>query len=117
MKLKVNKDMIKEDGFITRCSSNISKMNVFQYIWFYSEITLRKRPNILWSLLFLFCPWYDDLWWIITREGILSLTVLEFLSFILVLFFTVFGLGPIFSITYSYLRIKDAKKFCNRRTS
>ena len=119
--MKNTKDYIKHNGLITDCPSNISKMNVFEYMWYFPEMYPTfgdyRKPNIGWFILFLICPWINELYYIFCKgkvSDLLNLTIVDFLGLIIVLSITLCGLGPIAFFILAYLKIKKDKNFCEK---
>lgn len=114
----MKKEYIKENGRVTPCPSNISKMNIFEYMWLYIEMYSIfgkfRKPNIFWFVLFLICPWLDNICYTLSRYGIFELTIGDFLILLFLLFLTFCGLGPICTIIIACNEIKKAKKFCEK---
>ena len=115
------KSYITYDELITACPSNVSKMNVFEYLWYFPEMYPTfgdyRKPNIGWFILFLICPWINELYYIFCKDEIsklLYLTIADLFSLIIILTITLCGLGPIAAFIIAYLKIRNAKKFCKK---
>lgn len=107
------KTFIMDGNSIRNCASNISKMNIFEFMWYYCQIDEYhpKKPNIGWFLLFLFIPYYNGIMEIFKKpKELLDITVSEFFMLIFYLLLIISGLGPILAITIAYIKIKLNKK-------
>ena len=113
----MQKKFIKENGYITECVSNISKMNIFEFLWYFPEMRYmfgkKKKSNIFWFILILLCPWIDEIYYLF-RNNFLQATIGDLLALIIILILTFCGLGPICACIIAYIRVKYAKKFCKK---
>lgn len=85
------KEYIKDNGKIRNCDSNISKMNIFEYIWFIITAQHFFKYNILETL--------EEY-----KKGFINLGI-GILNTILIIIF------PITLIFIAYNDIKNAKSF------
>lgn len=112
----MKKDFIMDGDSIRNCPSNIAKMNIIEFIWYYCQMDNKhpKKPNIGWFLLALFVPFYKGFIDLFKHpKELLEASVLEFLMLIGVIILTLSGLGPILAIIVAHLRIKSSKNFIN----
>lgn len=98
-------------GLVYNCTKNKAKCNLLEYLWFSSEWMVYRKANIFWMLLFIICPWYDQLYYSIKKHEInFNLTIGELLSLILMVVITLSGLGFVFTILFSIRDIRKSKK-------
>ncbi len=103
-----------ENGCVTKCPRNVSKMNVFEYIWLFPEMENAfgryKKTNIFLVILFLICPCINELYYYLFKSNIFDGSLADFITTIFIMFLTCIGVGPLFHVTLSCLNIKKQKK-------
>lgn len=107
---------LNEDGVVINNDFNTFKMTLVERIWFTPEIYLRKHANVFWFILFLWCPWVNQIMRIDLKD-ILNITLGELFTLLLMLTFTFLCLGPIFHITNCYMDIKKTHRVADKYKS
>ena len=93
-----NKDFIMDNNIIRWCNSNIAKMNIFEYIYYYLFIWRASIKDIKYTFLNIFELLLQGL------EGICLLIV----NIIIIIFY------PVSLMITGLLRIKEAKREVER---
>lgn len=101
-------------GRIYKCTSNLSKMTMFERLWLTPELYLffgnYHKSNIWWFLFTFFFPFMDDLYDIFKKNYFWNLSMAEGLAVIGAILIMLCGLGWIWSVLRARYDIKQGRK-------